>query len=152
VVNQEPSALNRFGSWVKNSLLVKLGSIGFLTLLLLIPNAMIQDLISERQGRLFEATREVSTSWGSAQTIIGPVLSVPFSEWAQLEDGKKVENIRTAFFLPLLLQADGKVDPEIRRRGIFDIVLYQSEMTIRGKFNRPDFGAMHINPENVHWD
>lgn len=152
MVNQEPSALNRFGSWVKNSLLVKLGSIGFLTLLLLIPNAMIQELISERQGRLFEATREVSTSWGSAQTIIGPVLSIPFSEWTQLEDGKKVENIRTAFFLPLSLQADGKVDPEIRRRGIFDIVLYQSEMTIRGKFNRPDFGAMHINPENVHWD
>jgi inner membrane protein len=152
MINQDPSTLNRFGSWVKNSLLVKLGSIGILTLLLMIPNSMIQGLIYERQGRLFEATREVSASWGSAQTIVGPVLSVPFSEWTQLDNGKKSESIRTAFFLPLSLQADGKVNPEIRRRGIFDIVLYQSELTIHGKFNRPDFEAMHIKPENVHWD
>lgn len=150
--NQDPSALNRFGSWVKNSLLVKLGSIGILTLLLMIPNSMIQGLIGERQGRLFDAAREVSTSWGSAQTITGPVLSVPFSEWTQLDNGKKTETIRTAYFLPLSLQADGKVNPEIRKRGIYDIVLYQSELNIRGKFNRPDFEAMHINPENVHWD
>ena len=150
--NHETSALSRFGSWVKNSLLVKLSFIGFLTLFLLIPNSMIQGLIYERQGRLNDAMRDVSTSWGGAQTIVGPVLSIPFSEWTQLSDGKKVESIRTAYFLPLSLQVDGKVNPEIRKRGIYEIVLYQSELTISGKFNKPDFAAMHIQPENVHWD
>jgi inner membrane protein len=150
--NHETSALGRFGAWVKNSLLVKLAAIGFLTLFLLIPNAMIQGLIQERQGRLNDAMRDVSTSWGSAQTVIGPVLSVPFSEWTQLQDGKKVESIRTAYFLPLSLQVDGKVNPEIRKRGIYEIVLYQSELNISGKFSKPDFAALHILPEDVHWD
>ncbi len=150
--NHETSASSRFGSWVKNSLLVKLGFIGFLILFLLIPNSMIQGLIYERQGRLDDAMREVSTSWGGAQTIIGPILSIPFSEWTQLSDGKKVESIQTAYFLPLSLQVDGNVNPEIRKRGIYEIVLYQSELNISGKFSKPDFAAMHIQPENVHWD
>ncbi len=150
--NQENSVLNRFGTWVKNSLLVKLFSIGFLILLLLIPNSMIDGLISERQFRLQEATREVSASWGAEQTLTGPILSIPYSEWTQIEDGKKVESINIAHFLPLSLNVSGMVNPELRKRGIYDIVLYQTELLITGKFSQPDFAALHIKPENVHWE
>ena len=152
MATQDNNAWNRFGSWVKNSLLIKLGSIGFLTLLLIIPNSMINDLVNERQGRHVEASWEVSSSWGSAQTITGPILSVPVSEWVQLENGKKQETVRTAFFLPTLLQSDGEIIPSIRKRGIYKIVVYQSELVITGKFSKPDLEALHLNPENVHWD
>ncbi len=144
--------IGRFGHWVQTSLLVKLASIGFLTLLLLIPNAMIQDLVGERQNRQTEAINDVSASWGIPQTITGPVLSIPYSEWTQLENDKRVESIHTAYFLPQALHVDGKVDPELRKRGIYEIVLYQSDMTIAGAFGKPDFAALHIRPEDVHWD
>ena len=150
--NQENSVLSRFGNWVKHSLLVKLISIGILTLLLMIPNAMIDGLVGERQNRLVEATREVSASWGAAQTLTGPLLSIPYSEWTLLEGGKKAESIRTAYFLPLELNVSGKIDPELRKRGIYDVVLYQTDLAIAGKFEQPNFAALHIAPENIHWD
>jgi len=150
--NLENSVLGRFGHWVKTSLLVKLASIGFLTLLLLIPNAMINELVGERQLRLAEATREVSASWGVPQTVTGPMLSIPYSEWTQVENGKRVESILTAHFLPRDLKVNGKINPELRKRGIYEIVLYQSDMTITGAFGKPDFEALHIRPEDVHWD
>lgn len=144
--------IGRFGHWVQTSLLVKLASIGFLTLLLLIPNVMIQELVRERQNRQTEAINEVSASWGAAQTVTGPVLSIPYSEWMQVENDKRVESIQTAYFLPQALHVDGKVDPELRKRGIYEIVLYQSDLTITGTFGKPDFAALHIRPEDVHWD
>lgn len=150
--NNENAMMNRFGHWVKTSLLVKLFSIGFLTLLLLIPNAMIKELVRERQDRLAEATQEVSASWGVPQTVIGPILSVPYSEWTQAEDGKKLESIHTAWFLPQELAVDGRVNPELRKRGIYEIILYQSDLLISGKFSKPDFAALHIRPEDVHWE
>ncbi|MEZ4942322.1 MAG: cell envelope integrity protein CreD [Saprospiraceae bacterium] len=150
--NQENSMIGRVGHWVQTSLLVKLASIGFLTLLLLIPNAMIQDLVRERQSRQAEAINEVSASWGAPQTVTGPVLSIPYSEWVQLENDKRVESIQTACFLPQAVHVDGKVDPELRKRGIYEIVLYQSDMTITGAFGKPDFAALNIRPEDVHWD
>jgi inner membrane protein len=148
----ENSMFSRFGHWVKTSLLVKLSSIGVLILILLIPKSMIDDLIWERQGRQQEAIQEVGASWGAPQTIIGPLLSIPYSEWTQLENGKKVESVLTAWFLPLELNVTGKVNPELRKRGIYEIVLYQSELLVAGKFAKPDFAALNISPENVHWD
>ncbi|MCB9333839.1 MAG: cell envelope integrity protein CreD [Lewinellaceae bacterium] len=150
--NQENSVIGRFGHWVQTSLLVKLASIGFLTLVLLIPNVMIQDLVRERQNRQSEAISEVSASWGAAQTVTGPVLSIPYSEWVQMENDKRVESIQTAYFLPQALRVNGKVDPELRKRGIYEIVLYQSDLMISGTFDKPDFAALNIRPEDVHWD
>ncbi len=148
----ESSVLGRFGQWVKTSLLVKLFSIGILILLLLIPNAMIGDLIGERQYRREEAAREVSASWGAAQTLTGPLLTIPYSEWTQVDDGKRVETVHNACFLPHELNIGGDIAPELRKRGIYDIVLYQAELSLSGAFARPDFAALNIAPENVHWD
>jgi inner membrane protein involved in colicin E2 resistance len=50
--NQTGSNGARIGHWMRTSLLVKLLSIGFIVLLLLIPKAMIQSLIlSGKTGR-----------------------------------------------------------------------------------------------------
>ena len=46
-----PNLLDRFNRWIQESIMVKLFSIGFLILVLLIPSVWIQDLISERKDR-----------------------------------------------------------------------------------------------------
>jgi inner membrane protein len=149
---QEPSSVSRFSAWLKKSLLVKLGSIAFLVLLLLLPNAMIQDLIHERQYRQDEAAAVVSQSWGGVQTITGPVLSIPYTFWIEQENGNRTSVQDIAYFLPEQLDIEGNVPHQIRKKGIYNIVLYQADLQLKGHFSKPDFSALHINPDNVHWD
>lgn len=146
------SGFSRFSQWLKESIVVKLLAIGFLVLILLIPNAMISDLISERQIRQHEVTAEVSQSWGGYQSVTGPVLSIPYSTWTVYADGKRSENLNTAYFLPKTLNVDGNLPHQIRKRSIFEVVLYQAELQLAGEFEAPDFEALHIPPEDIHWE
>jgi len=46
-------------------------------LLLWIPLNLIQNLLSERCERQCEAVADISSSWGGAQNLVGPVLTIP---------------------------------------------------------------------------
>ena len=50
----------------------------FFFLLLQIPIAMIDRVIGERQSRRWEANEDVTSKWGNQQTIIGPMITVPY--------------------------------------------------------------------------
>ncbi|MBI5917248.1 MAG: cell envelope integrity protein CreD [Bacteroidetes bacterium] len=150
--NLSPSTFQRFSQWLKESLIIKLLAIGFLVLLLLIPNAMIQNLIGERQSRQGAVEQEVSKSWGGSQAIQGPVLTIPYSTWTEFDGGKRSENRHLAYFLPQKLNVEGDLKHQIRKRSIFDVVLYQAGIQLSGEFGQPDFQALHINPADVHWD
>ena len=67
--NNENSPISKLGHWLRTSLLVKLLSIGFIVLILLIPQVMIQGIISERQNRQYAAVQEISQSWGGDQYV-----------------------------------------------------------------------------------
>jgi len=145
------NAFQRFSQWLRESLAIKLLAIGFIVLILLIPNAMIDSLIGERQLRQDMVAREVSQSWGGAQAIRGPLLSIPYSTWQTRDDGKRTETRHTAWFLPKQLNVTGELKHQIRKRSIFDVVLYQAEIQLAGAFEQPDFQALHIQPEDVRW-
>ena len=49
--NQTNIEKNDLVSWFSESIIIKVGLIGFLTILLLIPSNLIQELVSERQTR-----------------------------------------------------------------------------------------------------
>ena len=59
------------------SLTAKIVILGFLGLVLLIPLALIQEVIRERSSYADEARMEIGRLWASRQTITGPVLNVP---------------------------------------------------------------------------
>lgn len=150
--NNSNSTPNRFGQWLRTSLFMKLVSIGFLVLMLLIPKAMIQGLIYERQSREGEVVQEISESWGGQQTVTGPVLSVPYTEWMEDKDGKTFATRHTMHFLPQDLHIDGAANHELRKRGIFDAVLYRAGLELSGKFDALAFRELNIAPENIHWE
>ncbi len=149
--NNANSFAARFSHWLRISLLVKLTSIGIIVLLLLIPSAMIQSLIYERQGRKEQVVREISQSWGGIQSVTGPVLSIPYVEWQEEEKGKKTAHWHTLHILPQELHIKGDAQHEIRRKGIFDAVLYRSELTLSGKFDKPAVRELNIAPEDIRW-
>jgi len=137
----------------KYSALIKVGTIGFLVLVLIIPTAMIMNLISERQARRNEATNEVSSKWGNEQTLVGPVLSVPFTTYDVNKFGEK-ENVKSsyAFFLPEDLKFTGNILPEIRYRGIFQIVVYNAKLHCEGFYNKPDMQLFHEKNIDIKWN
>ena len=59
-MNEEHSKPQGFLNWFQESVTVKLVFISILTVLLLIPSAMIQSLITERSGRQTEIEKDVS--------------------------------------------------------------------------------------------
>lgn len=125
----------------------------FLMLVLLIPTAMIEGLISERQYRREEAVREVSQKWGNDQRIAGPVLVLPFEQIDRGTDGKEIaRQNRFAYFLPNELSINGQATPEKRYRGIFEVVLYSSQLRLEGTFSRPAVEQLVPSGSIVHWD
>lgn len=139
-------------SRLKSSIILRMFIIAGLTLLLLIPAVFVESLISERKSRRDSAMTEVSQSWGGSQTLIGPVLSIPFKEYSKDEKGVSSFVVRYAHFLPSRLLVRGTVVPEIRYRGIYEVVLYNAQCMIEGQFASPDMNTLRISPDNVLWN
>ena len=59
--------LDRFNKWIQESIMIKLFSIGFLIIILLIPASWIQDMIVERQQRAGQVIQEVADKWSGNQ-------------------------------------------------------------------------------------
>ncbi|MBC7775408.1 MAG: cell envelope integrity protein CreD [Phycisphaerae bacterium] len=143
----EPSFFQRNGTTLKGVLIF------FLMLVLLIPTSMVESLIYEREGRQREAINEVSSKWGQSQTISGPILVLPYEQTQRSTDNKEVfKETKFAYLLPDELQVNGQVTPEKRHRGIFDVVLYGSHLTLEGNFNQPDVQKLIPAGAAILWD
>jgi inner membrane protein len=151
------SFIERINNWIKNSIAVRIFTIGVLILILLIPVSMIQSLISERETNHSEAIREVSSKWGEQQTLTGLILTVPYrtyeKEYVKESDEKfkLVESIRYAHFLPDSLDISGVVSPELRYRGIYEVIVYNSKIELSGQFVFPKFEDWNIDKKDILW-
>lgn len=149
------SVFERFNIWIKESVTIKLFSIGFLLLILMIPNAWIQSLIAERQQRAESVVNEISEKWSGDQTVSGPVLVIPFLKREKMDKGKYGIDIKewreAAFFLPEKLNAHAKVKPEKLHRGIFDAAVYDSEINMQATFGKPDFAKWNVDDKDILW-
>ena len=56
---------------------IKLLLILIISVLLLIPQAIIMNMVNERSSTETTANLEVTEKWGSGQTLTGPVLFIP---------------------------------------------------------------------------
>ena len=130
------------------SITFKLIIIGLLILIMLIPGAMIRNLISEREQTQLDVTSEIGSKWGYGQTVNGPVLSIPYYHYIK-QDDKECREIRFAHFLPGELEVDADVTPEIRYRGIYKTVVYNSVLKVSGSFDFPDTDKLKIERGSV---
>ena len=142
---------------LKDNIYFKLGAIVLISLLLLIPTAMITSLVSERESTQDLAISEVSSKWGEKQTISGPIISIPYYKYVKVVSGKdsteKITQIKEYLHvLPSKLSIDGNILPEKRYRSIYEVVVYNSKLDISGLFNKIDLAALDIDPKNVLLD
>src|SRR5690606_19008909 len=90
------------------------------------------------------------------QTLTGPILAIPYSYTETVRNNFGIETTEPksayAFFLPEKLDVNGLVEPQVRRRGIFDAVVYTSEINVKATFRNPDFSSLNIPAEDVDWN
>lgn len=142
---------------LKSNIYFKIGTIVIVTLLLLIPTAMIKNLIGERQMTQNDAIHEVSAKWGNEQTISGPFITIPYykyvKEYSEKDSTDKIIQIKAFLhILPSQLNISGKIDPEKRHRGIYEVVVYNSKLNISGTFNKINLAAIDVAPQNIQFD
>jgi inner membrane protein len=138
---------------LRDSVLFKMTLIAFLFVALGIPLMMVRGQIQERKQRRDQVVSEVSSTWGNAQTLGGPVLTVPYQVHSTDNKGKVIStSIYLAYFLPETLKVDGRLFPELRRRGIFEVAVYRADLHISGTFQRPSFAEWEIPQKDVLWD
>lgn len=125
--------------WTPRRLMAaKVVVIGILTLLLMIPMVMINDLVNERERTANEAVEEVGERWSLPQTVVGPVLTIPRYALRRSEESGRTERVAEVVnILPESLDITGDVRTEELRRGLYEAVVYRSTMELRGTFVLP---------------
>ncbi len=154
-MSNEPSSFEKFNNWSKNSVGMRIFTIAFLILILLIPVSMVKDLIHERENYQQTAINEIGQKWGNHQTITAMVVTLPYYTYSTTKERgvtKTHKHKHYAHFLPNDLNIKSNISPEKRYRGIYEVVVYNGELSIDGYFDGIDIGKLGIEPENVLWN
>ena len=138
--------ISNIGKW-HQSLTIKMAMLVFLGLLFVIPLEMIKSVILERQKNSESVRSEISDQWAIKQCITGPILNIPVKMIPKNKDEK--EFFQVWHILPEQLDIKGEIIPEIRHRGIYKAVVYDSHLDLRGAFLIPD--PHSIQDYEVQW-
>jgi inner membrane protein len=127
--------------------------ISVMAIVLLIPSFLIQEIIQERIALSEKVKYELYSQWGNRQVISGPVLNVPYSVTITSDNKQMVEERSgVAHFLPELLETDGVLYPETRKRGIYEVVVYESRIILKGTFTPPDVSQLNLSNAQYYLD
>ena len=133
-----------------DSLPVKIALMGILALLMLIPLAMIQGQIRDRQNAASASRDEVAASWGRAQTLTGPVIKLYYDLEVQDQKQEKTVKRETATVYPRTLDYDIDLPTQTLHRSIYDIMVYGAEVVVTGDFIIPSvYGKKDIKEQAV---
>lgn len=138
---------------MQRTLWIKAAIVFGLTLALLVPLAMVANLVSERSQRQEEVVADIAASFAGAQHLFGPVLVVPYSEhWQEtietVKNGEKDQRVvdhaesRSLYIMPEQLDVAGNLAVETKHRGLFKVRSYVLDAKFEGRFSLvPGFGA-----------
>ena len=108
----------------------KIGLIGGLALATLVPNFFISGLIAERETRQEAVRKEFGRNWGPQQQLQSPILVVPY----QVPGGHRRQYLKIA---PARADVVANLDPQERRRGLFQVTVYDARIEMQGTFLLP---------------
>ncbi len=138
--------------WLKRSVMLRMIIIGCLTIAMLVPSVLVMELVSDREQTRDKTTADVSEKWGEDQTLAGPILTVPFKRMIRTEDGNTRFVIEHAQLLPENVTFAATASPEVRYRGIYQVVLYNAVVNMQATFSLEGLAGMNIGEEDVLWD
>lgn len=155
------SKRQKFGNWFRTSITARMVIVGFILLILLIPLSFVKELIRERGFRQTEVIQEINQKWGNQVTLYGPIIKIPYKTYKEEKtyDAQSKTYIKTyedvfhnAYFLPETLNIDSNVATESLERGIYESVVFTSDIKLTGSFKGFDFSSEEIPDEDILWD
>lgn len=148
---------------MQNRFSYKIAFIIGLMVFLMIPQTLLEGLISERISWRHHAEQSILQSWPGPQTLSGPVISVPYEVTALVTEKikgsaesvitREVTTLETAYLLPTRLAIHGKLDTSLRSRGIYEVPIYSSALHVSGEFSTQalsEIAAMHKDKQ-IRW-
>ncbi len=128
--------------------------------LLSIPLFTIYLLVYDRQNQSQTAQTSIAEGWGNAQTIAGPTLAIPYqTEHTETvtENGKPVSKTSTVWreltLVPEFIDMKTVIAPEVRKRSIYQAVVYGAHHQGRARFVLPaDLARLGVDPTKLQLD
>src|SRR4051812_36722460 len=147
---------------MNKSLLVKTLLVAALAIVLMIPVAMIRDLVAERQGRRNEAVSGIAEGWGKRQTVAGPYIAIPYERhWTVVKretiDGKLRETRNDFKESQVLRRAASRLDWSVdadtseKARGIYKARLYEAKFSVSGAIALPARASLEDGTSSYKW-
>ena len=135
----------------------KLGLAIVIAMALTIPLFSIWLLVYDRQTQSEEATASITTGWGAAQVIGGPVLVIPYRATATetvVENGQSVTRsnqvMRELTLAPEAASVNTELLPQVRKRSIYRAVVYEAHNSGRARFAFPaDLTRTGVDPAQM---
>lgn len=110
---------------------VKLIVVCGLAVLMTIPAMLVFALVHERSQRAQDVIKEISTDVGGQQTFLGPTLAVPYDISRSATD--TVHGVYYVF--PAQASAAVKTTIQDRRRSLFKVPVFRSDLNFEGSFD-----------------
>jgi len=138
---------------MQKELAIKLGVIGFIALILMIPLQMISGKITERAAFLDDAKQSVSRSWTASQSVLGALVVIPYEihreikvkdSYAQEEQPQIQKTLHHKFIIPEKFVVNANIRNSVRHKGIYNVPVYTSNIDIKGEVNSKDL-AKQLN-------
>jgi len=124
---------------------------------LAVPLFSVWLLVYDRQSQSDEARASITEGWGGPQTISGPVLVIPYRQTATettVNSGSTVSRTREVWkelvLEPEAVDIKSKVTPELRKRSIYQAVVYDATAAGAARFAfPPDLGRYGVEPGSL---
>jgi inner membrane protein len=125
--------------------------------LLTVPLFSVWLLVYDRQSQSREATASITQGWGSEQVIDGPVLVIPYRAAVTdtlVENGQSVTRTNQArrelTLAPEAVELASDVRPDVRKRSIYEAVVYDAQLAGKARFVLPaDFASTGVDPSQM---
>src|SRR4030095_14871549 len=111
---------------------------------LAIPIFMVWFLVYDRQTQSQQAQQSITAGWGDPQAVSGPILVIPYRATATetvVERGQSVTRSRDVTrelsLSPEVIELTTDVRPQVRKRSIYEAVVYDARVAGKARFAFP---------------
>ena len=139
---------------------MKLFFAGLVAAVLMVPLMLVYALVWDRQNQAQTAQSSIVEGWGGAQTIAGPIITVPFTTTERQtvnENGTNVTRTvtvdKTLYISAERNEVSTSMAPDVRQKSIYQTVLFDAEVKGTASFAVPaDLDRFGVDPEVLQWD
>jgi len=128
--------------------------VALFALMILVPLAMIDDVVQQRQSYRAQAVASIARSHAGPQAFVGPVLVVPYEETVETSTQDSQGVIRKVLrqrsgqwrWFPATLSLDGTLQPGTRKRGLYEVRVYEWQGHADARFD----AVIPADPDPLH--